>query len=105
MIYAPHNLSVRRITETRDEYNRASASETWESVGVCRCDDNSDVIVSVENTREYIPKYHIVTPRTNLINNGDFVRVYNSDGTVRGEGKADRVRVLNYLDYTDFYAG
>ena len=105
MIYAPHILYVRRLTETRDEFNRASVSEDWENVGVCRCDDNSDVVVSVENTKEYVPKYHIVTPRTTQVKNGDFVRVFTADGNVRGEGKADRVRVLNYLDYTDFYAG
>ena len=105
MIYAPHILYVRRLTETRDAYNRASVSEEWEDVGVCRCDDNSDVIVSVENSREYIPKYHVVTPRTTKVRNGDGVCIYDTDGNVRGEGKADRVRVLNYLDYTDFYVG
>lgn len=104
MIYSPHTLYVRRLTETRDAFNRASVEEDWEEVGPCRCDDNGDRIVSVENSKEYVPKYHIVTPRTTMISNGDFVRVYAGD-ELRGEGKADRVRVLNYLDYTDFYAG
>jgi hypothetical protein len=104
--YAPHTLFVQRKTETRDEYNRVeSVSEEWERVGVCRCDDNTDRIVSTENSLEYVPKYHIVTNRTTMIHNGDRVRVIDANGLSRGEGKADRVRVLNYLNYTDFYAG
>ena len=106
MNYSPHTLFVQRKTESRDEYNRVvSVSEEWERVGVCRCDDNTDRIVSTENSLEYVPKYHIVTNRTDMIHNGDNVRVLDSNGLSRGEGRADRVRVLNYLDYTDFYAG
>lgn len=105
MNYAPHTLYVQTKTETRDEYNRVTkVEEEWVEVGPCRCDDNSDRIVSTENSLEYVPKYHIVCGRTNLVHNGDRVRALNADGTVRGEGKADRVRVLNYLDYADFYA-
>lgn len=106
MNYSPHTLFVQRKTETRDEYNRVSkVTEEWELVGVCRCDDNTDRIVSTENSLEYVPKYHIVTNKTTLVGNGDKVRVLDSNGLLRGEGKADRVRVLNYLNYTDFYAG
>ena len=105
MIYTPHTLSVRRPVEVRDAFNRASLTDGWEIVGACRCDDNSDLLVSADNSKEYIPKYHIVTPRTTSIKNGDYIRVYDAAGNVRAEGTADRVRVLNYLDYTDFYAG
>ena len=106
MNYSPHILFVKRKTETRDSYNRVSCvSESWERIGLCRCDDNTDRIVSTDNTKEYVPRYHIVTAKTNKIANGDTVQVLNQDGTLRGEGKADGVRVLNYLDYTDFYAG
>ena len=105
MNYSPHILYVQRKYETRDEYNRVlKVSEDWVEVGPCRCDDNTDRIISTENSLEYVPKYHIVCPRTNLVRNGDMVRAYNPDGSLRGEGKADRVRVLNYLDYADFYA-
>ena len=106
MNYSPHTLFVQTRTETRDEYNRISVvSGEWELVGVCRCDDNTNAIVSTVNSLVYVPKYHIVTNRTYKIHNGDMVRVLDSNGLLRGEGKADRVRVLNYLDYTDFYAG
>ncbi len=105
MNYSPHILFVQVKTETRDEYNRASVTTKWERVGLCRCDDNTSRIVSTENTLEYVPKYHIVTAKTDKIHNGDMVRVLNQDGTLRGEGKADAVRVLNYLDYADLYAG
>lgn len=105
MIYAPHILFVERVTETRDAFNRAYASATWVRVGPCRCDDNRDVVLSLDNSKEYVPKYHIVMPRTCCVRNGAKVRVENPDGTVRGEGTADNVRILNYLDYADFYAG
>lgn len=105
MNYSPHILFVLRKTETRDGYNRVSGvTEEWVRVGWCRCDDNADKIVSTVNSLEYVPKYHVVSPRTDLVRNGDTVRVLRPDGTLRGEGKADRVRNLNYLDYTDFYA-
>ena len=106
MQYAPHILFVRKTEETRDSYNRVtSVSESWKKVGLCRCDDNATPIVSTLNTKEYVPRYHIVTSRTGMISPGDMVRVLTQDGTLRGEGKADNVRTLNYLDYTDFYAG
>ena len=106
MIYSPHTLFVQVKTETRDAYNRVSSvSETWQPVGLCRCDDNTTGIISTENSLEYVPKYHIVTNRTTMVHNGDKVRVIDSNGILQGEGKADNVKVLNYLDYTDFYAG
>lgn len=105
MNYSPHILYVQRKTEARDEYNRVTGvSEDWIEVGPCRCDDNSDRIVSTVNSLEYVPKYHIVCNRTLMVRNGDKVRVLNQDGTLRGEGKADGVKVLNYLDYATFYA-
>lgn len=106
MIYSPHILFVMKKTEERDEYNRVtSVSERWERVGLCRCDDNSTTQISSINSKEYVPRYHIVTARTDMVSVGDRVRVLTNDGILRGEGKADNVRVLNYLDYTDFYAG
>ena len=106
MIYAPHILFVLRKTEKRDEYNRVSSiDEKWERVGLCRCDDNSTAMVSTLDSKEYVPRYHVVTSRTGMIKSGDMVRILNKDGELRGEGKADNVRTLNYLDYTDFYAG
>jgi len=106
MQYAPHILFVQKKTETRDEYNRVvSVADEWREVGLCRCDDNTARIISTENSKEYVPRYHIVTARTNMISNGDKVRVLTKDGLLRGEGKVDGLRVLNYLDYADFYAG
>ena len=105
MNYSPHILYVQQKEELRDEFNRVkTVYDDWIEVGPCRCDDNVDKIVSTENSLEYVPKYHIVCNRTNLVRNGDKVRVLYPDGTVRGEGKADGVRVLNYLDYAHFYA-
>lgn len=106
MIYSPHILFVQRKVEVRDEYNRVKVvEEKWERVGLCRCDDNITSIVSSINSKEYVPRYHIVSPRTDKVRSGDMVRVLNSQGELRGEGKADNVKSMNYLDYTDFYAG
>lgn len=106
MLYAPHILFVMKKEESRDEFNRVTGvEEKWERVGLCRCDDNTTQIVSSVNTREYIPRYHVVTARTNMINDGDMVRILTQDGQLRGQGKADNVKTLNYLDYTDLYAG
>lgn len=106
MLYSPHILFVKREEETRDEYNRVThVSQSWERVGPCRCDDNSTPIVSTINTKEYVPRYHIVTARTDKVKSGDSIRVLTESGELRGEGKADNVKTLNYLDYTDFYAG
>ena len=106
MQYAPHTLFVKRKEETRDGYNRVtSVSEDWVLVGPCRCDDNSTSIVSTVNSKEYVPRYHIVSERTTMVKDGDDILVLNADGSVRGQGKADNVRVLNYLNYTDLYAG
>lgn len=106
MLYSPHILFVQRKEEKRDEYNRVvSVAEEWKRVGLCRCDDNSTSIFSSINSKEYVPRYHIVSPRTSMVRSGDMVRVLTTDGELRAEGKADNVRSLNYLDYTDFYAG
>ena len=106
MIYSPHILFVQRKEEKRDDHNRVvGVSDKWERVGLCRCDDNTVQIVSTINTKEYVPRYHIVTARTDMVHSGDKVRVITPDGILRGEGTADGVKSLNYLDYTDFYAG
>ena len=106
MQYAPHILFVQKKTEVRDSYNRVSTVEgEWLKVGLCRCDDNSNRIISTENSKEYVPRYHIVTARTDMLSNGDKIRVLTPDGVLRGEGKVDGLKVLNYLDYAEFYAG
>ena len=106
MLYSPHILFVLRKSESRDEFNRVCrVDEKWERVGLCRCDDNSTAMVSTLDSKEYVPRYHVVTSRTNMIKSGDMVRILTPDGELRGEGRADNVKTLNYLDYTDFYAG
>ena len=106
MIYSPHILFVQKKRDVRDEFNRVqTVAEEWKKVGLCRCDDNASQIISSENSKEYVPRYHVVTARTGLISNGDTVRILTSNGELRGEGKADNVKSLNYLDYTDFYVG
>ena len=105
MYYAPHILFVKKPRQTRDSLNRTvSVSGEWEEVGQCRCDDNSTQVIDNETGRAFIPHYHIVADRTNMIAAGDRVRCLNRDGTIRGEGTDRNPRVLNLLNYFDCYA-
>lgn len=105
MHYSPHILQVFRKQETRDQYNRVSASNgTWEDVARCRCDDNSAKVVNPDNGLAFIPRFHIVAENNAMVRNGDQVRCLTDEGTVRGEGRAINVRSLNKLNYMDLYA-
>ncbi len=103
MLYAPHRLFVRKLTETRDERNRTvSVEENWTEVSPCRCDDNTTLRIKDDTGNEYVPYYHIVAPRSRLVSAGDWVRV--CDGAcIRGEGKVVKVMRTNYLDYMSIY--
>ena len=102
MYYGPHMLEVRRTVETRDEYNRTvGITETWESLGPCRCDDNTTLELKDVNGKAYVPKYHIVAERLD-VKAGDYVRAVIGD-EVRGEGEVKRVIKTNYLNYMSIY--
>lgn len=103
MLYSPHTLFRRDRTEARDEYNRTiSSSESWTSLGFCRCDDNTQMKVTDAAGQEYVPSYHIVAPRDTDVKAGDYVRVL-SGSLLRGEGTVVRVIRLNYLNYVSIY--
>ena len=105
MYYAPHFLQVKKTRETRDSLNRTvSVSGNWEDVGPCRCDDNTTQVVDNETGKAFIPKYHIVSDKTYMVDAGDMVRCLNADGSVRGTGKVKNPRILNCLNYFDCYA-
>ncbi len=100
--YAPHLLSVRRMTETRDEYNRVSGvAEEWVVLGGCRCDDNDTTQMTDDTGKAFVPRYHIVSARYG-VKAGDYVRC-TLNGEVRGEGEVRKVSRTNYLDYMSIY--
>ena len=104
MIYAPHTLQKKVISEdTTDEYGHPVVGEsTWVTVCQCRCDDNTTKEFKSENGTVYRPYYHIVSPR-NTIKANDDIRCLNSDGSVRGEGKVYVAKSNNYLNYSELW--
>lgn len=104
MYYSPHILQRKRQDETRDGYGRiVTVDESWETVGACRCDDNTTQEFSDEVGKVFRPKYHIVAAGRASVQAGDYVRCLNPDGTVRGEGKIYNIKKLNVLQYTDIW--
>ena len=103
MMYAPHILYKKTTSVKRNEYGElVSASEKWEEVGPCRCDDNSTQRFTTDNGSVYVPKYHIVLDRAD-VRPGDYVRAVDTTGAVRGEGKVFNAPKCNYLDYMSVY--
>lgn len=106
MRYAPHKLQVCRHQEPiEDEFGRPiqSAMDTWEDVGRCRCDDSGDVELIDENGKVYRPQYHVVVEGHMTIKSGDKVQCLKSNGEVRGSGIVHNPKVLNYLQFSEFY--
>ena len=102
VVYAPHTLQIRRATEERDSLNRVvGLVASWETIGVCRCDDNTTTELKDDNGHAFVPKYHIVAERLD-VKAGDYVRALSGD-EVRGEGEVVRVIKTNYLDYMSLY--
>lgn len=79
------------------------ASEKWELVGVCRCDDNTTQELRSDNGQTYMSRYHVVYDRTNAIVEGDEIKCINPDGSVRGSGVVGMVKSTNYLSYSELW--
>ena len=104
MYYAPHTLQVKRTETSRDDYGRVmELSSDWETVGMCRCDDNTIQEFRDEVGKVFRPKYHIVADGKADVFAGDCVRCLNADGSVRGEVKIYNVKKLNVLKFTDIW--
>lgn len=103
MYYAPHKLYKRVFREERDEYGRITeAAESMVYVCECRCDDNGTQEAVDENGKVYIPKYHIVYPRSEEVKAGDYIVVKDGE-RVRGEGVASIPKNTNYYQYTEIW--
>ncbi len=103
MYYAPHKLYKRIDNVVRNEYNEViSQSQEWKLLGDCRCDDNTTKHFETVNGKIYTPKYHIVCDKCH-VSEGDYIKVLNADGVVRGSGKVYNSPKCNYLNYMDVY--
>lgn len=103
MYYAPHKLYKRVREVVRNSYNEViSKEDAWKFICDCRCDDNTTTHFKTESGSLYVPKYHIVCDIQN-ISEGDYIRVLNDDGTLRGQGEVYNDPKCNYLDYMSIY--
>ena len=109
MYYKPHILQKKSHVVVRDDYGRIiSDTEDWQTLGPCRCDDNTQQEFETDNGRVYRPKYHIVAEDDVAVYAGDEVRCMKQDDegeptVVRGEGKVYQAKHLNMLHYTDIW--
>lgn len=103
MYYESHILEKRTTTKRRNAYGELEASsDSWKRLGGCRCDDNTTEHFQTDNGKVYVPKYKIVSNRYDVKPN-DYVRILNSDGTVKGEGRVFNAPKCNYLNYMCIY--
>ncbi len=107
MYYTPHHLYVKNVEMERDQYGRYNTStEDYTWVCVCRCDDNNYQEFTDDNGNLYRPKYHIVCPKNCMmvdVKCGDYIRVDNTDKSLRGEGYVTNLQKNNYLDYVQLW--
>jgi len=97
LTYKPHRLFVKTKQKQYDgNGNFEGETETEEFICACRCDDAGTRDAITVNGEQFFPSYHIVAEKG--VNNGDFVRVLNKDGSVRAEGKVIRTAYANYFD-------
>nr|DAT85353.1 MAG TPA: hypothetical protein [Caudoviricetes sp.] len=106
MYFHPHILQLKVFTSPeRDEYNRpipGTGSESWKTVGRCRCDDNTTREFKSENGKIYRPLYHVVSERNPMIKAGDYIRCLDGD-KVRGEGEVYIPKSTNFFSYSEYW--
>ena len=106
MIFAPHILQVKVITEMeRDEFGRpipGTGGEDWQEVCKCRCDDNSTKEFTSVNGEVYRANYHVVCEKRISVKEGDEVRCIDGDN-VRGLGEVYMVKCTNYFNYSELW--
>ena len=104
MIFAPHILQVKVITEMeRDEFGRpipGTGGESWQEVCKCRCDDNTTKEFKSANGEVYRPNYHVVCDKRITVKDGDEVRCMDGEN-VRGQGVAYTVKSTYYFKYSE----
>lgn len=108
MIFTPHILQIQRTTEAqRDEFGRiiTNDSKWWETVGVCRCSDNTTREFRTDNGNTYRPSYHVVCqgeiPNVAI---GDYARCMEGN-QVRAEGVIRPIRRIEHklLNYSELW--
>lgn len=103
MIFAPHILQVKVITEMeRDEFGRpipGTGGDSWQEVCKCRCDNLSADKKTSINGVLYDFKHKVVFDKQQKVEAGTEVRCLNFDGSIRGEGVVKSPLETNYFPY------
>lgn len=106
MIFAPHILQVKVITEPdHNEYGQpipGTGGESWQTVCGCRCDDNTTKEFTSDNGSVYRPNYHVVCEEKVSLKAGDEVRCMDGEA-VRGKGKVYTVKSTNYFNCSELW--
>ena len=103
MMYSPHILQVKQVTQGEDDFGRPLPESTsWVDVCACRCDDNTTKEFKSPNGEVYRPSYKIVCDGHISLKAGSEIRVLKGEQE-RAKGKVYTVKVLNFLNYTEVW--
>jgi hypothetical protein len=103
MIFCPHVLQILVISGAQIvDGNPIPGSESRETIGKCRCDDNGQHKQVSVNGILYDYSYHVVHEGAKLPI-GVKVRALDKDGNVRGEGEVVKSGKCNYFNYSEVW--
>lgn len=104
MIYSPHILQLKSSVSGRDERGKPiKSTDSWTTLCVCRCDDNTTKEFKTEDGKVYRPSFHVVCSGKVSVKVGDEIQCVTNTGIVRGSGKVYDVKNLNYLNYSEIW--
>lgn len=105
MLYSPHTLYKKKVGKIQtDAHGKPIApKEEWVAIGPCRCDDDTTQELVSENGQVYRSRYHVVYDLSHDVVEGDEIKCFNADGSLRGHGIVGRVQSTNYLRYSELW--
>lgn len=105
MYFSPHILQVLAEEEPKYDSNGQvivkPENNTWETIGVCRCDDDNTQELKSDNGDMYMSHYHIVYEGRGL-KEGSNIRCLFGEA-VKAEGMARNPKKCNYFDYSEVW--
>ena len=105
MYFSPHILQV--LAEEKPKYDSNGQvivkpeNNTWETIGVCRCDDDNTQELKSDNGDMYMSHYHIVYEGRGL-KEGSNIRCLFGE-TVKAEGIARNPTSCNYFNDSEVW--
>lgn len=105
MYYKPHvaERKIAAIFDTDEDGNPIEVSaESWETIGGCKCYDRSADMTTTVNGALFDYKYRVVLDRC-MISAGEYIRVKDKKGSIRGEGVVINPSINDCLNYTEVW--